>query len=59
MKVKYIGKRDWSLEPNTIYECKKTTDTLLGECYSIKDESGDWYLVSKKSFAEKYIIIGE
>ena len=57
IRLKYIGSRIVDLVPNVVYEAVKTVDTLLGNCFSIKDESGEWYLYDEEYVAKNFEII--
>ncbi len=39
----YIGKTQVSFEYGSHYEALPEKDDVLGDCYAIKDESGEWY----------------
>lgn len=56
-KLKYIGERIVDLIPDEIYDAKETTDTMLGDCYSIKDGSGEWYLYDKEYVDKNFKIV--
>ncbi len=49
---KYIGRSQVAFEYGRIYDVREEHDPILGDCYAIKDESGEWYCYSK-SFVEQ------
>lgn len=51
---KYIGESQVSFENGTIYEAFKDVDSI-GEYYSVKDESGEWYRCSVLFFENNFI----
>lgn len=55
---RFIGKSCVAFENQQIYEAKRTTE-FFGECYSIKDESGGWYIYSVQFFEENFIPVQE
>lgn len=54
---RYIGTSSVSFEKHQIYEAKNVVDSLLGECYSVKDESGEWYIYGKEFFENNFIAV--
>ncbi len=52
---KYIGTSQVSLENGKIYEVRKETDSIIGDCYAVKDESGGWYCYSTSFFENNFI----
>ena len=52
---KYIGSDQVSFKKDNNYDARKEKDAVLGECYAIKDESGEWYCYSKKFFENNFI----
>lgn len=54
---KYIGKSKVSFENGMNYEIKAENDRVLGECFAIKDESGEWYLYGEKFVRENFEVV--
>lgn len=52
---KFIGNSQVSFENGQLYNIRKEQDSVIGECYAIKDESGDWYCYSKTFFEQNFI----
>ncbi|HCB93286.1 MAG TPA: hypothetical protein DEP57_05675 [Selenomonas sp.] len=47
MKIRYTGESDVSFEHGDIYDVKEISDSI-GNGYSVKDESGEWYRYGKE-----------
>lgn len=54
MLLRYIGEREIDLNPNHVYEAKKTSD-VFGECYAIFDEGDDWYRYGADYVKENFV----
>ena len=54
MIYKSIGENQVSFEKGTLYEAHEEYDKEMGEHYSIKDESGEWYDYSKTFFEKNF-----
>lgn len=55
---KYIGTNQVSFEHGRVYEAKRETDAVIGDCYAVKDESGDWYCYSTNFFEKNFVKVG-
>lgn len=58
MLLRYIGEREIDLNPNHVYEAKKTSD-VFGECYAIFDEGDDWYRYGADHVKENFVEVEE
>ena len=59
MKLKYIGETIVDLHYGEVYEAKKTYDSALKDCYSIRDGSGDYYLYGEDYVLKNFEIIND
>ena len=55
---RFIGTSCVAFEYGCIYEAEKTTE-VFGECYSIKDESGEWYIYGISFFEQNFVEVFE
>ena len=54
---RYIGKSKVAFENGSMYEARKETDEMLGECYAVVDESDEEYLYSVSFFKSNFVKI--
>lgn len=54
MRYRYIGDSQVSFEYGRLYEAQKDHDEQLGECYLVKDESGEWYCYTVSFFEKNF-----